>query len=77
MVDTRKLRSRMVLMGFSQKGLVAEMNARGLKTSENTFSSKMNMRSPFDCDDADMICDILEIYDPADRAEIFLAQPSQ
>lgn len=72
MVDVNRLRSRMVLMGYTQKSLVAEMNARGLKTSENTFSSKMNGRSQFDCDDADIICDILEVIEPAEKAEIFL-----
>lgn len=72
MVDVNRLRSRMVLMGYTQKSLVAEMNARGLRTSENTFSSKMNGRSQFDCDDADIICDILEVVEPAEKAEIFL-----
>lgn len=72
MVDVNKLRSRMVLMGYTQKSLVAEMNDRGVKTSENTFSSKMNGRSKFDCDDADVICDILELETPAERADIFL-----
>ena len=73
MVDVNRLRSRMVLMGHTQKSLVAEMNARGVKTSENTFSSKMTGRSQFDCDDADVICEILEVEDPAEKAEIFLA----
>jgi hypothetical protein len=63
----------MVLKGYTQKTLVAEMNARGVKTSENTFSSKMNGRSQFDCDDADVICEILEVETPAEKAEIFLA----
>ena len=72
MVNVNKLRSRMVLMGYNQKTLVAEMNARGVKTSENTFSSKMNGRSQFDCDDADVICNILEVSEPAEKAEIFL-----
>ena len=62
----------MVLMGYTQKSLVAEMNGRGVKTTENTFSSKMNGRSQFDCDDADVICDILKVDDPADKADIFL-----
>jgi hypothetical protein len=62
----------MVLMGYTQKSLVAEMNARGVKTSENTFSSKMTGKSQFDCDDADVICDILEVEAPAEKAEIFL-----
>ena len=73
MVDVNKLKSRMVLMGYTQKSLVAEMNDRGVKTSENTLSSKMNGKSQFDCTDADVICDILKVVSPADRAEIFLA----
>ena len=72
MVDVNRLRSRMVLMGYNQRSLVAEMNARGVKTTENTLSSKMNGKSQFDCDDADVICDILEVEQPAERAEIFL-----
>ena len=72
MVDVNRLRSRMVLMGYTQKSLVAEMNARGVKTSENTFSSKMNGKSQFDCDDADIIGEILDVEEPAEKAEIFL-----
>ena len=73
MVDIQKLRSRMVLKGYSQKTLVAEMKARGVKISENTLSAKMNGTSAWDCDDADVICNILEVDDPALKAEIFLA----
>ena len=73
MVDVNRLRSRMVLMGYTQKTLVAEMTARGVKTSENTFSAKLNGRSQFDCDDADIICEILEVEEEAERAKIFLA----
>lgn len=72
MVDVQKLRSRMVLKGYNQKSLVAEINARGKKISENTFSSKMNGRSQFDCDDADVICEILGIEQAEEKAEIFL-----
>ena len=64
MVDVNRLKSRMVLKGFTQRQLVREMNNRGIKTSENTFSSKMNGRSKFDCADADVICDILDIENP-------------
>jgi hypothetical protein len=63
----------MVLMGYTQKTLAAEMTARGVKTSENTLSAKMNGKSQFDCDDADVICDILKVELPADKADIFLA----
>ena len=73
MVDILKLRSKMVLKGFNQKSLVSEINSRGVKISENTFSSKMNGTSTFDCDLVDVICDILEVEEPAEKAEIFLA----
>ena len=73
MVDILKLRSKMVLKGFNQKSLVSEINTRGVKISENTFSSKMNGTSTFDCDLVDVICDILEVEEPAEKAEIFLA----
>ena len=77
MVDIQKLRSRMVLKGYSQRSLVAEINARGVKVCENTFSSKMSGKSSFDCDMVDVICDILEVNEPAHKAEIFLAKASQ
>ena len=73
MVDVKKLKSRMALMGYTQKSLVVEMNARGHKTTENTLSSKMNNPRKFNCDDADVICDILEVTGSAAKAEIFLA----
>ena len=73
MVDVKKLKAQMVLKGYSQKSLVAEMNARGFKISVNTFSSKMQNPKKFNCDDADVICDILEIKNSADKSEIFLA----
>lgn len=73
MVDVNKLKARMVLMGYTQKSLVAEMNERGVKTSVNTLSSKMNGKSQFDCVDADVICDILKVNNPEERANIFLA----
>ena len=73
MVDVNKLKARMVLMGYTQKSLVPEMTKRGVKTTENTLSAKMNGKSQFDCEDADVICDILQVTDMADRAEIFLA----
>jgi hypothetical protein len=66
----------MILKGYTQKKLVTEINARGLKISENTFSSKMSLKSQFDCELVDIICDILGIVVPAEKADIFLASPS-
>ena len=73
MVNVNKLRSQMALKGYNQRSLVAEMNKRGYEITENTLSSKMVGRSPFDCDDADMICEILELETAAEKADIFLA----
>lgn len=73
MVNIPKLRSRMALKGYTQRSLVAEMRARGVKISENTFSAKMTGKSSFDCDVVDIMCDILEIEIPAEKGEIFLA----
>ena len=73
MVDIQKLRSRMALKGYNQRRLAAEMTARGVKMSENTLSAKMTGGSKFDTDDANVICEILELEDPADKAAIFLA----
>jgi transcriptional regulator with XRE-family HTH domain len=73
MVNVNKLKSQMALMGLTQKDLADEMTKKGVKTSVNTLSSKMNGRSKFDCVDADVICEILKVNKPADKAEIFLA----
>lgn len=73
MVDTNKLKARMVLNGHTQKSLANEMTLRGVKTSEKTLSYKMTAKSQFDCEDADVICEILGVHNLADRAEIFLA----
>ena len=72
MVDINKLRSRMVLKGLTQRALVAEMNTKGLKITENTLSSKMSSKSKFDCEEANVICEILGLNSPAEKAEIFL-----
>ena len=73
MVDILKLRAKMTLKGYTQKDLVEELNNRGIKVSENTFSAKMNGTSAFDCDMGSVICAILEVDQPAEKAEIFLA----
>ena len=73
MVDIRKLRAWMALRGHDQKSLVAEIKARGKKMSENTLSAKMKGKSKFNCDDADIICEVLGVENDEDKAEIFLA----
>lgn len=73
MVDINKLKSRMVLVGHTQKTLVAELSAKGFPMTENTLSAKMNGKSQFYVEDAQAICEILGIHKAEDRADIFLA----
>lgn len=73
MVNTNKLKSHMVLAGYTQKTLVAELRSKGFPMTENTFSAKMTGKSQFYVEDALAICEILGIADPADKADIFLA----
>jgi hypothetical protein len=73
MVDILKLKARMVLAGYNQRTLTEECKKRGYKTSENTMNAKLNNRSPWTCADVDMVCDVLEIRDAAEKADIFLA----
>lgn len=73
MVEINKLRARMALMGYNQRTLTEECRKRGYKTSENTMCAKFNNRKRWTVDEAYMLCDVLEITDLAERAEIFLA----
>ena len=73
MVNVRKLRAHMALKGISQKELAAAVSNCGVKMSENTLSSRMKRKSNFDCEEVDVICEILDIHDPAEKASIFLA----
>ena len=73
MVDINKLKSRMVLAGYNQQTLTEACKDKGYKISKNTMSAKFNKRSPWTCDDADMLCEVLGIIQPAEKAEIFLA----
>lgn len=74
MVDTNRLKSRMVLAGHNQTTLLAECKRRGYKISKNTLGKKINGLAPMNCDDADMLCDVLNITEPVEKAGIFLAK---
>lgn len=73
MVDHRKLKARMVLAGHNQQTLLAAIKSTGYKMSKNTLGKKLNGGAPMFCDDADILCQVLQINEPAERAEIFLA----
>ena len=73
MVDIAKLKSRMALKGYDRQTLTAACKGKGYKIGYNTICAKLSGRSPWTCDDADMMCDVLDIKDPATKADIFLA----
>lgn len=73
MVDINKLKARMVLAGYNQSTLTTACQEKGYKIGKNAIGYKLNNRSPWTCDDADMLCDVLKITDPAEKAAIFLA----
>lgn len=73
MVDINKLKARMVLAGYNQSTLTIACKEKGYKIGKNAISYKLNGRSPWTCDDADMLCDVLNIIEPAEKAAIFLA----
>ena len=67
MVDTKKLKSRLVLAGFTQEQLAKEVNM-----SVNSLNCKINGRAVFNCDEIDAICKVLGIEALIEKAEIFL-----
>lgn len=68
MMQANILRARMVEAGYTQRSLAKEINM-----SENSLSSKLSGRSSFDVDEAVTICNVLNIRDYRDRANIFLS----
>lgn len=72
MVNTRKLLGIMAERGITQKALANELNR-----AENTVSAKIRGIKPFDTDEVLKICNILNITDNSEKAEIFLALASQ
>lgn len=68
MVDSAKLKARIVLAGYNQKTL---SEATGICV--NSINAKLNNRRPFNCDEVDTICKVLGINEAADKVDIFLS----
>ncbi len=66
MVDIKKLRSYMVLAGYTQRDL-----ARKLAITENSLCKKFQGKSSFSVDLAEEICAVLGITDAKEKAKIF------
>lgn len=67
MVNKNLLRSR-----IAEKGLTQAALAKGIGVSKNTISSKINNKTPFNTDEIDRICSLLDITECTEKAHIFL-----
>jgi transcriptional regulator with XRE-family HTH domain len=71
-MNINKLRGKMAEKKITQKEM-----AEHLGISTQAFNRKMNGKVRFSNEDAIIICQKLNIEDLAERAEIFLDNPSQ
>lgn len=71
MVNTLKLKGKIAEAGYSQTSLAV---AAGM--SKNTLNAKVNGKTPFNCDEAEAICNVLGISSNDEKAEIFLPSSS-
>lgn len=67
MVDCRRIKSLMVLYGYTQRSLAKEINL-----NKNTLNAKLNGKSCFNTEEIKVICRVLHIDDPVDVCAIFL-----
>lgn len=67
-MNINRLRGIMAEQGCSKRKL-----ASAIGRSENTLSSKMSGRTPFNADEIIAICAFLHIEDPAVKSHIFLS----
>ena len=71
MINTNLLKGRIVAAGLTQADV-----AKHLGVSANTMSTKIKGKNMC-VEDAEKICNLLGIVDPAERAHIFLSSLSQ
>lgn len=72
MLNRNLLRAAIAASGYTQEKL-----AEDIGISSNTLSSRMVGTSCFNTDEIDKICAVLSITSNDQKADIFLASPSQ
>ena len=68
MVNTAKLKARIMLEGYTQRTLAKET-----KIGVTPLNEKINNKRVFRCDEVDAICLVLHITDSEEMREIFFA----
>ena len=71
LLNVKKLLGRMVEKGYTQRKL-----AKAIDMSENTMSSRITLKTSFNIDEIERICNVLGIVDNSDKIEIFLFSSS-
>ena len=69
MVNSAKLKARMLLEGYTQRTLAKETGI-----GVTPLNEKINNTGVFRCDEVDKICEVLHITDPIEKCDIFFAQ---
>lgn len=64
-------------VALARKGYTNRELAKKIGVSKNTLSAKVTGKAPFNTDEIDSICDELGIVEDAEKAYIFLHNPSQ
>lgn len=72
MINSNALRGKIAAAGLTQREL-----GKLIGVSENTMSAKVNGKSKIWVSEAELLCDILGITDPTEKAQIFFNVPSQ
>lgn len=72
MINTPKLKARMLEAGYTQRALAAAMDM-----SVNTLNEKINGKTEFNISQVLQLCQILHIEGDQEKCHIFLAESSQ
>ena len=72
MINTPKLKARMLEAGYTQRSLAAAMDM-----SVNTLNEKINGKTEFNISQVLQLCQILHIEGDQEKCHIFLAESSQ
>ena len=72
MVNTNKLKARIMESGYTQRTLAKEMNM-----GVNSLNEKVNGKTPFNIEQAVQLCELCHIESDEEKCSIFLPKPSQ
>lgn len=76
-VDREMLNKQLFKSAYVKKGYTQQSLAEAMGMSANTMSSRETGKSSFDTQEIDKLCKLLDITKNSEKAEIFLAEPSQ